>query len=438
MSGADVTRRLNTNHGNLSKLLASDQSIWTNQGYDVTNIFAIDDCNKQKPVTQQSSFGGFDRWKLRKRGGRLFKSWLRVTISAGVVNAANRAAYMDDLADGLVERCLVEASSKSIHEYNGETKKWVDRLWYHDISREADFALMYAGMPPGAGGAEAEREANVSAAITVYVPLDWLWFTKSTDYAFTPEALSAEPDLIVYYRKLENLVYARVIATGLTPAGDPFDTRPVITLSELFNEVVFTPAIENNLHLATFESRQGQIFKILDIESHKQQAMAAAAGTYTFQLNNFRLDSAFLVFVVRSNDINTNWKLDRCLSDPTSTIMPGGCSVAALQPITSFRILANGNTIVDSTSDIENRALWRKMYFPGSQISDYIYFVPWGAHLREIKNVCSFQNMANLGNVELELVMPASLDGQARLVDIDSICHNVIQQKKGDIIRVLR
>jgi hypothetical protein len=393
MSGADVTKRLNTNHGNLSKILASDDSIWSNKGYDVTNIFAIDDCSKQKPLNTQSTFGAEDRFRFRKRGGRIFQAWLKVQISAGTVAAANRAAYMDDLGDGMIEEARVEYSSKVLHAFNGEAVKLVNRLWLHDIARETEFAAKFAGMPPGAGGGEAQREANVSSVIIVYIPLDWLWFTTSTDYAFTPEALASEAELIVAYRALENLVYARVIATGATVAADPFTTRPAITLSELFTEVVHTPAIEKNLHLATFESRQGNLYKILDFEQVRLQSIAAAAGTYTINLSNFRLDSAFLVFMVRSSAINTNWAIDRMQSDNTPSILPGGGSVAALQAITSFRVLANGSTLVDVCTDVENRVIWRKMYFPGSQIAEAIYFVPWGHMLREKKNVVSFQNM---------------------------------------------
>jgi len=255
--------------------------------------------------------------------------------------------------------------SKTIQEYNGEFLKAYCRLYYHDVYREAYNAMAFAGLPPGAGGGEAQREANASAAFILYVPLDWLWFTRFEDYALTPEAVSSELDVRIQYRALEELVYARVIATGAVVAADPFTTRPAITRAELCQQLIFEPHVQKGIHLSSFESRQGQLYKILDVEEQVNLAVAAAAGTYTFRLDNFRLDSAFLMFYLRANAINTDWAIDRMQSDPTATILPGGGSVAALQQITSFRLLANGSVIVDVTTDIENRAVWRKMYWPG-------------------------------------------------------------------------
>lgn len=436
MSGTDPTTLLNANQGQLSAILASNTSLWDNKGYDASMIFAVDNTARTLPVGQQGTFGGQDRFRFRKRGGRVHKAWLRLTISAGVVDAANRAAFVEDLAAAVIQNIRIEYASKTIHSYNGEFLKAYMRLCQHDIARETYHAQGFGGLPPGAFGGEAEREALVSSAFTLYVPLDWFWFTRSEDYALTPEALGSELDLIVDYRALEQLVYARVIATNAVVAADPFTTRPLITRSELCTQLIFEPHVQKNLHLSTFESRQGQLFKILDVEEQRNQSVAAAAGTYTIKLDNLRLDSAFLMFYMRSSSINTAWNVDRMQSDPTSSILPGGGSVAALERITSFRLLANGSTIVDSTTDIENRAVWRSIYFPGSQVGEAIYFIPWSWLLREVKHVSSFQNMNNLGSVELEIVVPAR--AAASILDAYSVVHNAVQKKKGDIVKALR
>lgn len=265
MSGTDPTTLLNANHGNLSKVLASNMSIFQNKGYDTSQIFAVDNTARSLPHGQQANFGQDDHFVVRKRGGRIHKMWLRLTISAGVLNAANRAAWVEDLAAAVIENIRVEYASKTIHEYSGEALKAYLRLQLHDISREHYNAMAFAGLPPGAGAGEAVREANVTVAggIQVYVPLDWFWFTKFEDYALTPEALSSNLDIVVSYRRLEELIYSRVIATGLTPAADPFTTRPAISRAELFTQLIFEPHVQKGLHLASFESRQGQLFKIL-------------------------------------------------------------------------------------------------------------------------------------------------------------------------------
>jgi hypothetical protein len=263
MSGADVTMLLNTQYGNLSALFASKQSLWGNRGYDTTNIFAVDNTHRATPVGNEANFGATVRFRLRKRGGRIHRTWLRVTTTAGTVAAANRAAYVDDLGNLLIDNARLSYASKTIQEYNGEALKMYNRLMNHDINREADQALTLAGLPPGAGGSEAQREAAVSAAQTIYVPLDWLYFTRFEDYALTPEALASELDLEITYRPLRQLVYGRVIATGAVVGASPFTTDPTIATSELFQQLIHVPVPEKNLHLKTFETEQGNLYKIL-------------------------------------------------------------------------------------------------------------------------------------------------------------------------------
>lgn len=436
MSGADVSILLNSQYGNLSALLASPQTLWGQRGYDTTNIFAVDNTFRTTPAGNEVTFGQQVRFRLRKRGGRIHKAWLRLTISAGVLNAANRAAFVDDLGAAIIQEAKLQYASKDIHTFQGEMVKMYNRLMNHDINREAYNAMAFAGLPPGAGGAEAQREALATTAFQLFVPLDWLFFTRFEDYALTPEALAAELELVIDYRALEQLVYARIIATGLVVAGDPFTTRPAITASELFTQLIYNPEPERNAHLMSFDTEQGQLFKILDTEVQLNQVIAAAADTYRIRLDNFRLDSHFIMFMIRGAAMSTNWNVDRMQSDTTATILPGGGSVASLQQLTSFRLLANGRVIVDTCTDIENRAVWRNIYFPGCQIAEPIYFIPFAWLLKDAKNVTSFQNMANLGNVELEIVMPVRT--AASQVDVFNICHNVIQQNRGDIIRSLR
>jgi hypothetical protein len=438
MSGSDPTQLINANHGNLSAVLSSANSVWMPKGFSTSNIFAIDNLSNTTAISgTQVNFGGIDRFRLRKRGGRIHKLLLKIDISAGVVAAGNEAAFADDLGALIIANARLEYGSKTLQEYQGEPVKAYWRLMQHDVFREPYAALAWALMPPGVtGGYEATRQANTAAAFSVYVPLDWFWSTRFEDYAQTPESLASELELVIQYQALARLVYARVTATGLTPVASPFTTAPAITATTLYTQLIHTPVPEKNLHLSIFESPQGKIDHILDLEPQTNIAVAAAAGTYRVKLDNFRLDSQFIMFYMRSSLINTDWAIDRMQSDVTATILTGGGSVAALQTITSFRLLANGNTIVDSQTDVFNRAWLRKNYFPGSQIAEPIYFVPFGVQLRDAKNVHGFQNLANLGNIELELVVPVR--SQASVLDVYNVCHNIIQSKEGDIIKALR
>jgi len=410
-------------------------SIWENKGFDATQIFAVNLQNKQFPIGNQANFGGTDRFKLMKQGGRVWNGHLEVDISAGVVNVLNEGAYVNDLGNNLIESIRVDYASKTIHEYSGEELKFYQSLMYHPITRENNFALTLGGLPPGGAGFEAQRQANIALAIKLLIPLDWLWFTRSEDYAATPEALSAELDIIVKYRPLNQLVYGRVILGGATV--NPFTTEPAITRCQLCTQIVHPPKAEKAKHLATFESRQGQIYKILDWERQPRNVINAAAGQYPIKLDNLRGDCKFLMFVIRDIGIETAFERDRTESDSTATILSGGGSVASLLPFTSFNLRSNNSLIVDETTELEARVLWRKLYLPGASRNDLVYFIPLSSMMmREHKNVVGFQNLSNLGNLVLNLTMP--VHGVQRLVDIWACVHNVVQQKKGDITKVNR
>ena len=79
----------------------------------------------------------------------MHKMWLRITVSAGVVAAANRAAFVDDLAANIIANCRFEYASKTLQEFKGDQIKFYNRLMYHDVAREAYNAQGYAGLPPG-------------------------------------------------------------------------------------------------------------------------------------------------------------------------------------------------------------------------------------------------------------------------------------------------
>ena len=162
MSGSDPTQLINANHGNLSAVLSSANSLFMPKGFATTNIFAVDNISNTSPIGgTQVNFGGTDRFRLRKRGGRIHKLLLKVDIAAGAVAAGNEAAFADDLGALIIANARLEYASKTLQEWQGEPVKAYWRLLLHDVAREPYFALAWAGMPPGlTGGYEATRQAK--------------------------------------------------------------------------------------------------------------------------------------------------------------------------------------------------------------------------------------------------------------------------------------
>lgn len=431
----DPTVLTNANYSAISRLLSGPKSLWDNTGFDTTNIFAVDNTQSQTNAGVPVQWGAEERFRFRKRGGRVHNTWLKLTISAGTVNPFNEGCWVDDLAANMPEQIRVEYASKIVAQYRGDALKHYMRLYMNDIARETYFAIAQAGLPPGNAGAENSR--RVGTPLTLYIPLDWLWFVRNEDYALTPEALAGELELVVKWRNLSELAYGRVLAGGAV--ANPWSVAPTITSCELHTQLIHTPKIEASKHLSTFESEDGHVMKVLDFEEQIKSELGTGAGTYKIQLLNFRADSQFLMFVIQDGRIDTPYALDRTMSDPSPTVLSGLGSVAGMLPIVDFQLRANGQLLVDTVTDQDNRGMFRKMYWPGSQARDFVYFIPFSWLLRDHRNVTGFQNMANLGNLEITLTLPAAPVGATkRYFTAFNVCHNIIQQKKGDIIRAVR
>lgn len=432
---SDPTGQLIANNGMTARVITGSDTVWEPKGFAKTNISATDNTHNHGPVGTTGDFGSYDNFRFRKRGGRVFNVHLNFRLTPGVFTAGTTGCYVDDIAQNILENVRIEYASKTIQEYRGEFLKAYNRLMYNDITREHYNARNLAGVPPGSAAELTARGAAVTAGVELHPHLSWFFFTRSEDYALTPEALSSEMILRVDYRRLEQCVYART--AGVAVVGDAFTAgnRPRITAATCYTQLIHLPGPEKSAHLKRFTSGQGVVYKILDVEQQLSVPVTNAAQVISIKLDNFRLESQFILFFLRSARINNNWDIDRMQSTVDASLIVGAGNVSALRPLTSFRLIANGKAIVDPCTDLQNRAVWRDHYFPGSNVSEFIYFIPFAHMLRDHRNVVSYQNLANLGSLELELTLPASAD--ARLFDAYDVCHNIVQQKMGDIIRIV-
>lgn len=469
---ADPTARINANKGGIAPLITTEVSIFEPTPYEAYNIFAVDDSAQTDVIGQPGNFGELVRFPLRKRGGRIGHTYvdLNITVPTTPDVAVVTAAWVDDLGANLIEEVTVKYSSKVVQSYRGEALKFYQRLMDHDITKEHYNGNQNAGL---AGVTGEKLRSNTSLAnsyagfltagtFELRVCLDWIWWTKEDEQALATEALASEIIVEIKFRRLEDLVYARLL--GTQTITDPFAgiSRPTISSTTLVHELIFTPKPEASKHLARYENRRGLMFKILDFEEQLNnfcpRPAAGATNLAKIQLNNFRLDSQFCFFVCRDARINTPWALDRGSSDnswsnvmnglvaaDTSVIAANNRQSGALNPPSRFRVTANGSVLIDWVEEFENRGVWRKKYFPGSQISGAVYFIPFAKKLREHKHCAGYQNMSNLGNVvlEIEFATPAAdrnpdATAAGYIVDVYNVCHNVVQIAQGDIVKALR
>lgn len=279
---ADPTARINANKGGIAPLITTEVSIFEPTPYEAYNIFAVDDSALTEFIGQPAAFGQVVRFPLRKRGGRVGKTYVDVEITVPVAPDGGvggvSAAWVDDLGANLLEEIKVKYSSKDVHTYRGEALKWYQRLMDHDITKEHYNGNQLAGLP-GVNGEQVRSNTSIGApsvyskgALTVGVlklriNLDWIWWTKEDESALATEALASEIIVEIRMRRLEELIYSRLIGAPGTVA-DPFATpapiaRPTITECTLHHELIFTPKVEASKHLARYENRRGLMFKVL-------------------------------------------------------------------------------------------------------------------------------------------------------------------------------
>ena len=448
---SDPTALINANKGGIQPLITTGASIYDYQGYTAHNIFVVDNTAAVEQIGNLASFGDIARFRLRKRGGQMSQTWLKVTIQNVLTPdaAGVRAAWVDDLGANLIEQLDVMYSTKQIQSYKGEGLKFYQRLMDHDITKEHYNGLQMAGLPGVSG--EAIREANLNSAttpfLTLWVCLDWLWFTKDLRTMLTPEAVSSEIEIVIKFRPLNQLIYSRNGAGAAVQPWVSMANAPRITDEQIVTQLVFTPKVEASKHLARFETTKGLLYKILDFEEQLQEPISNLAKVEKIKLTNFRLDSQFLFFCVRDTDINVPWAIDRTQSDKTPTAFTGGGPVNGLlsttapgiEGVVQFRLTANGSELIGWQSEVENRLLMRKLYFPGSQMSGAVYFIPFAQKLREFMHVHGYQNFSNLGTVTLEIQMNvAAATTTGRQVDVWNVVHNAVQMAQGDVIRIQR
>lgn len=461
MAGAfDGNALIATKYGQMGPLLIGGKSLFEPRYWDRTNLHVIDHSVSYTPSGNQTpSFGDTARFVLQKRASLTGEMLIECVISAGVIGPANiTAAYVKNLGDQLARTVTIRYGSHVLQAYPGEFQYIWHRVCQHDNHLEGRHALVLGGGGPGSPS-EQDRINAVTQGVTVFIKLDEVFFSQYDDEHWMQEAYATEAEIEVEFEQLGRLVISGSLA-------DPFagGTRPAITQVRLRPMEVTLPAPEKAARLTHYESERGHLLKFLDIESQLNTTFAGlntgANRELRVRLGNIRLDMVELFILFRDDFESANWSFDRLESDrntaslildPAAAPINGG-DFATMHAIVSMRLEANGKRIFEDQAELLNRAWVRKYYHPDSQIADPIYVMSFARLPEDRKNSTSFQNAANLGQLELVLTVadwnpagaapgaPTSgrLNTANRRVDVYVHSHNLIQSRRGDAVKSLK
>lgn len=421
------------------------------QGWQATTPFHPDDTARvQSSDGSQPQFNGSVRYPLIKNSTLVGFPVFKVDVSAGVLGGGiASAAYVNNLGDQLVQSITLRYGSNILQTIPHHTWEimW-RRLTRHDNHLEPVLAQVLGGLPPG-GSTEAVRGSGAGGAVvtglTLFVPLNELYFKHSKDQYWMPEAHALEAEIILQLAPLARLVYSD---TG----GDAFagGTAPALSAGELFYQEITLSAAEKENRLKVYASEQGHVIKFLDLERQENFNLGSGGGTglartVRVPLDNFRMDIAEILFVVRiSSDtssatapaVDKDWAGDAMESSTTASIVTGA-SVACAIPITSFRLEANGKQIYQEQTEFFNRTEQRKRYHKDAQIADPFYMISFANFPEDRRNATGHISASVLGKLELVLTLTDWAVAQTLRVDCYAHSHNIMQHRSGGVTKAL-
>ena len=473
----DYTAQLNTKFSQLGPLLIGPGSIFTPKHWNKSNINVIDETSVYTPVRAGTTFGQTARFTQPKRATLQTEYLLEITLSASTPAAT--AAYVNNLGDQILRRVVHRYGSAILHEYDGEYQQLWQRLTTNEVNEEGRNALTLGGLPLSVSGAgEAQRADALTNGLVLYVPLNRLWFSQHLDEAWMPEAYATEGELEITLQALDQLVYNAVVRPAVGGAvPSPFaapGNQPTVDGIRLITREVTLTVPEKLARLNYYETDRGLLTHFLDLERQPRVDLTGTGGAapreFRIRLDNIRLDMQEIFFVVRRGlgaatpvdeaAVDDPWSGDN-LEAPTfdTSAFPatrvqsslgavyidtmlddvvGVAGGAGTGGIVSYRLEANGKRLFDDQSELVGRAWVRRLYHPDAQARYPIYQISFSADPENTKNVYSFQNAANLGNLELVLTMQDFPADQAAVLDVWVHSHNIIQSRRGDVVKSLK
>jgi len=472
----DPYAKLQTNFGQLSALLIGPNSLFQPQSWSVSALHALDETSTFSPVRPNPQWGETIRFTQIKRATLNLGYLLKIVISGSTLSGATladrKAAYVNNLGDQIVRQVTHRYGSTILHQYDGEYAQLYRRLTTNEVNDEGRSALTLGGLPltVGAGIPEYQRRQALIDGVTVYVPLDRLWFAQNPDEAWMPEAYATEGEIEIQLARLQDVVYNAVARGGAGGTiASPFSVAPTITSVELVAREATLTIPEKNGRLRNYETDGGLLTHFLDVERQQNVQITGTGGSglrnFTVELSNIRLDMQEIFFIVRRGlgagvptnqaSLETDWGGDKLqapvydftgLATGTAPTRVGSVldNVTPIyidtlvDDIDSYWLEVGGKQLYQPMNELVSRAWMRKMYHPDSQVKDPIYFVSFAFSPEETKVVTGLQNASNLNKLTLVIRMPDFPANQPRVVDVWAHSHNIIQSKMGNVVKTLR
>ena len=487
----------------LSGAILGKNSLHASNGYQALTPFHNDETLEVRPANGNTTpaLGNTVQFNLPKNSTLIGKCYLEITLGAGSATSAVVAAgsgagvpagvtfdpdlaynaltnfpiaeYNKNVGDLLVDNHTLIYGNTNLQNWDGAFSALFRRVCKNDVNIEGINAMVLGGLAPGGDPTTGSERVLVDAyyrGVTLFVPLEELFFVHNTDEFWMPEAYALEGQLNHRLSDLGRLVSTLTRDASHIAAGQ----RPTISNAILrYSEVTVSAAEKDNL-LKLYRTPEGKVQHWYDLEFQKSlvisgtgvRAPASALSaqpllTTVHQLNNLRMDMGELIFVVHrvaNSSVNTAFPQENGIIADTGfggSYMEGDAATPSLLyqatgvttqtenfstliDVERINLTAAGKSIFSAShTGFWNRSHIRAMYHQDSQIVGAVYIIPFARFPEDRKNATGHLSASVIGNLELELQVRNPGNTITYQVDVYVHSHNLMQSRAGAIGKAL-
>lgn len=473
-------------NGAMSRALLGKTSLVSPQGYQATTPLYFDNEGAVQQANGNPSPGlnTVVKFNIDKTSTLVHNVVLEITLSAGVTNPAfnpdlaigvgnlPRAEYVRNVGDLIGRQHQLIYGSSQLQTVEGRFHALFRHLCKNDVDIEGLNAMVLGNTPPG-GASEQVLIDAFYRGVTLFCPLEELFFNSSLDQSWMPEAYALEGQIQTQLASLGQIVNTS------TRDGSEITVAPAITNIRMRFTSITTSAAEKDNRLKLYRTPEGLVQRGWTVE-HQQNLLIQGTGARavfnpavraTFLdrqpllrsgrllLGNLRADIGEMLIVchrIRATGTPADYPQENAVIDTDfsgsymeddfitpSLLVPDANARAGFSTmieIVGAQVFTGQKPLFDQDIDgFWNRAYIRKFYHPNSHVRGAILSISFARYPEDRRNATGHISAAVAGQLGIELIVHNPGAGPLGTTPIQyhaavhAHCYNFWQSRGGGI-----
>jgi hypothetical protein len=460
-------------HGAMSNALLGQNSVVAPTGYaalapavyDFTNITAQSNGNLTPALDSNV------RFNIDKNSMLVVDAVIETVMTPGTTVAGDEtdpaAEYVRNAGDLIAQQTNVIYGTSTLQQFDGRFIAAWRTLCRKDIDIEDTNSLVLGGLGVGGiltgapGGPAGPEPVLIDAyynGVTLYSPLDELFFTKAFNQGLMPEAYALELQILVHLAPLADLVVTK------SRTGADILVAPTVQSCRMRYTSIAISAAEKNNRLKLYRAPEGLVQHFWALETQRglqfggsgtRVVGSALSGQALIRsprllLGNYRMDIAeFIITVNRVRNtspgsfpeeegVEGGWG-GSFLEDDSRTVSllapASGTSYATLVDIHDLQLYSGAKGIyIEDISGFWNRTRMRQIFHPRKgSASGTIFFISFARYPEDSINATGHLSAAVAGQLGLEVVVRNPGNTITYEVNTWAHTHNFMQSRGGGV-----